>query len=100
MTRALGDELDLGTDEADIDLPARGARFDPEPAREKTRGVLAGGSFALLTVTVLTTLGVVASGTRTWNEMQGVAASVLPAVLSVVGTTLGFYFGTKSRESE
>jgi hypothetical protein len=82
----------------DVPRPRTGSQYDPEPAREHTRGRLAVSSFVLLVVTIGVILVVVASGYRTWDQMQGVAASLLPAVLSVVSSTLGFYFGARARE--
>ena len=82
----------------DVPTPRTGSQYDPEPAREHTRGRLAVGSLVLLVATVGLLLTVVAVGYRTWDEMQGVTASVLPAVLSVVSSTLGFYFGARARE--
>jgi hypothetical protein len=84
-----------------FDVPAARiiATFDPEPGREQTRGWLAVGSFLLLVATLGLVLAAVAGGLRTWQEMQGVAASVLPAVLGVVSSTLGFYFGARSTEA-
>ena len=87
----------LGDDLADIEDPRPARRFNPEPTREMARTALAAGSFLLLCAVVLVILLIVASGTRTWDEMQGVASAVLPAVLSVTGTSLGFYFGAKDR---
>jgi hypothetical protein len=81
-----------------VPAPRIVASFDPEPGREQTRGWLAVGSFLLLVATLGIVLGAVAGGLRTWQEMQGVAASVLPAVLGVVSSTLGFYFGARTRE--
>ena len=76
-----------------VPVPRARRRFDPEPRREQMRGWLAVGSFVLLLITVSTIVLVVALGLRSWQEMEGVAASILPSVLSVVGSTVGFYFG-------
>lgn len=91
---------DLGEATAEIVPPSPGRPYNPEPAREKMRSKLALWSFFLLVVCVGTILGVVAFGLQTWNEMQGVAASVLPAVLSVVSAILGFYFGAVTQERQ
>lgn len=80
-----------------VPAPRAGSRYDPEPSRERMRGWLAAGAFGLLSVTVTIILLAVALGARSWDQMHGVAASVLPAVVSVVGVTLGYYFGTRGR---
>lgn len=77
-----------------------GPTYNPDPSREHARGRLAAGSFLLLVVVVSVVLLTVALGGRTWQEMQGVAASVLPAVLGVVSSTLGFYFGARTQEDQ
>jgi hypothetical protein len=42
---------------------------------------------------------VVSAGWRTWNDIEGMTGTLLPAIVSVLGTTTGFYFGTKAGES-
>lgn len=69
--------------------------FDPAKSREITRGRLAAWSFALFSVVTLLLLLAVICDWRTWPDLEGLATSVLPVVVSVVGTTTGFYFGTK-----
>lgn len=86
---------DLGEPTAEIVPPRAGPRFNPEPQREKMRGRLALSAFILLVVCIVGILGVVAAGFRTWDQMEGVTASVLPAVLSTVSAILGFYFGSR-----
>lgn len=88
---------ELGPPEADISEPSAGDVYNPARDREKTRGALALRVFWLMAVVVTALMASVLSGFRTWDEIQGLAASVLPGVLSVVGTVLGFYFGSEKR---
>jgi hypothetical protein len=71
-------------------------RFDLTRSRERTRGALAVWSMALFTVMVLALTLPVVFGLRKWEDLQGLATSVLPVVVSVVGTITGFYFGIKA----
>lgn len=51
---------------------------------------------ALFSIIVCALAFAVIVGWRKWEELQGLATSVLPVVVSVVGTTTGFYFGIKA----
>lgn len=88
--------IDLGPPTAVIATP-RSEPYNPEPRRENIRGIVALASVALFAATVAVILVVVALGTRTWDDMEGVTAAVLPAVTTLMGSTVGFYFGTQDR---
>jgi len=92
------DSAEFGPPVADVFIPNVGPVFDPAPHREWTRRFLAIGVFLLLVATVGFILVPIILGVRTWNQMQGVAASVLPAVLSISGTVLAFYFATEEKK--
>lgn len=89
--------VDLGPAEHDFDVPTEGNVYNPDKDRERTRSVLALRVLWLLVAVVAALLGAVISGLREWNELEGLSASVLPGVLTVVGTVLGFYFGSTKR---
>lgn len=91
--------LYLGPAEANIERPhATGKEFDPSRARELMRGGVALASIGLFAFVVVLLCWAVVFNGRSWNDVQGIATSILPVVVSVVGTTTGFYFGTKSSE--
>ena len=90
----------LGPAEADITRPIAGGKYNPEPRRENIRGVLALGAFILFTMVIGVILISVAFGHRTWSDMEGVTAAVLPAVTTVVGSTVGFYFGARGQDGK
>jgi hypothetical protein len=95
--RSEGPIEDLGEPEAKISPPKPGRRWSQERARETTRGHLAIWSFVVFTFTVAALALPVVLGYRHWDDdLKGLATSVLPVVVGVVGTTTGFYFGTKS----
>ena len=82
-----------------IEVPFATGDFDPEPAREAVRGritlVVACTFFLvieLLSVRVCRCY-IPNSGHRSKKAMQ----AILPAVTSVLGTALGFYFGSQKR---
>lgn len=83
---------ELGPPLAEISLPDEGSIYQ---RREKTRSVLALGVFFLLVTVVLTILLAVVLGYRSWAELKDVSAFLLPPVVTVVGTVLGFYFGVE-----
>ena len=72
--------------------------YDPDPLREAVRA----------SVTVLTILifGYViwfyldqshTTGGESWHQVERAMEVILPAVTSVLGTALGFYFGSQKR---
>jgi hypothetical protein len=86
---------DLGPATTNTIYPVARKPFDPTKSREVTRGRLAAFSFALFAVITLLLVLAVICGWRTWDELEGLATSVVPVVVSVVGATTGFYFGVK-----
>lgn len=85
---------DLGAAEvAEFGLPREGGAYDPSRQREQIRSWLALGAGLLLVFTILLVTLPVVIGRRTWDDMEGLASTVLPAVLSVAGSIIGFYFG-------
>lgn len=89
---AVGDDLGPAVDDT---IYPTFKPFDPTRSRELTRGWLAAWSFGLFTLVTLLLTAAVVCGWRTWDEVEGLATSVVPVVVSVVGTTTGFYFGGK-----
>ena len=73
--------------------------YDERPEREQARGVLALGLLGLLILTVVGVLFFIA-----FDKLDGTALteSVLPAVVALAGTALGFYFGqnTTTRDED
>lgn len=94
--RNVPEPRDLGPPQVDLASPHPGATYDYTRDREAARARLATGSLVLLGL-VLGLVGLpVAVGSREWADMEGVAAALLPATLSVVGAAVGFYFGSGS----
>jgi hypothetical protein len=91
--------VNLGPPRADIEVPqASPNTYDPSKARELMRGAVALASIALFAFVVIALCWDVLFSRRDWKDVEGIATSVMPVVVSVVGTTTGFYFGTKSGE--
>jgi hypothetical protein len=72
--------------------------FDPTEARERLRGRLAMLGVAIFAGTILLLVVPVIAGWRTWNEIQGLAAAVLPAVSTIVSSAMVFYYSATNRE--
>ena len=72
--------------------------YDPSKTHEWIRGALALASFSLFTIFVLLITLAVICHWQEWANLKDLSTSVLPVVVSVVGTTTGFYFGTKSQK--
>ena len=72
--------------------------YDPEPARESIRGrITLAAAFTFFTVVSFYLIQSSRVGGTAWVQVKEAMQSVLPAVTSVLGTTLGFYFGSQKR---
>jgi hypothetical protein len=92
-----GEELEPSEVGKRILQPAEGQKwFARIRSQERTGGALAVWAMALFSVMVIALTLPVIAGWRKWWELQGPAASVLPVVVSLVGTIVGFYFGIKA----
>lgn len=72
--------------------------YDPTRTHEWIRGALALASFFLFIVFVLTITLADIFEWRGWDNLKDLSTMIMPVVVSVVGTTTGFYFGTKSQK--
>ncbi len=77
--------------------PRSGAVYNPSRDREKMRGGLATGLLSALIILIGSLVVVIASGRRTWDELEGVATLTFGPLVSLTATMLGFYFGQKDR---
>ncbi len=87
--------LDLGDAAANTIYPIANLPFNPAKSRETMRARLAAWSFILFALLIITLTASVVTGLRSWDQVQGLATSILPVVVSIVGATTGFYFGSK-----
>ena len=74
------------------------APYDPDRLREIIRGLVtlgAGVSFFIVIGFYL--VESVRTADPAWTRIKEAMQSVLPAVTSVLGTALGFYFGSQKR---
>ena len=72
--------------------------FDPEPDREKVRGrVTLAASLVFGIVLVAYLAGAFFASDAQWARIKDAMQSVLPAVTSVLGTVIGFYFGSQKQ---
>ena len=98
-TLAAPDDLGApGLDE--VPAPVAKRKYDPRKNRERVRGGLAAAAFTLFAVVVLALGYAVIVGHRKWDELEGMTTALLPAVVSVVSSITGFYFGAKSGDDQ
>lgn len=70
--------------------------YNPDHARELIRGSVAVIAIAAFTAVVIFYLWFAArSADPKWSQVKEATQSILPAVTSVLGTVLGFYFGSQ-----
>lgn len=84
-----------------IPAPLVGDPYDPEPDREKVRGRLTLATTLVFGLVVVLFLSGSFFGSEDhWNRIKDAMQSVLPAVASVLGTVIGFYFGSQKRKTQ
>ena len=77
------------------DIPEpRVVPYDPSPHRERFRGVLAMAFSLLLIVLVLLPIVLIAIDVINWEDIEGLMTLVFGSVVGIVGTVVGFYYGT------
>jgi hypothetical protein len=72
--------------------PPQTVPFDLTEARERQRGRLATLGFVLFSIVILMLMVPVIAGLRTWDQVQGLAAAILPTVSSIVSAAVVFYY--------
>jgi hypothetical protein len=84
------------------DQPSPGAELEPYNPQRKQESVRAWVTGALLgaLIALLFFAGIVAStGSKEhWDETKEMLQILLPAVTGLLGSALGFYFGTQSKK--
>lgn len=75
----------------------REEKYDPERARDRIRGPLAIGMVMLLGATMLLTYIWIAANWMNTGDAKDILGIVLPPVVALTGTVLGFYFGGTDR---
>ena len=69
-----------------------------EPARESVRGrITLVSSCTFLIVVAFYLLASLLAPSQQWPQVKEAMQATLPAVTSVLGTALGFYFGSQKR---
>lgn len=72
--------------------------YNPDPLREIIRGLVTLATASAFLIVVWFYLHQASVGSpESWTRMKEAMQSVLPAVTSVLGTALGFYFGSQKR---
>ena len=92
------DNGELGPAEAEVHEPTPGRNFDPDRHREIIRNILAITVAGLLVVVLLMRLVAVTVAGTPWSKLQGVVGAIVPGVIGIAGTILGFYFGTRGKQ--
>ncbi len=76
--------------------PFHTGNYDPDRAREGVRGTVAIIAIIMFLAVVIAYLTFAArSADTTWVRVKDAMQAILPAVTSVLGTVLGFYFGSQ-----
>jgi hypothetical protein len=95
-----------GDDELNLDLTQRPSRdigyrlepYDPEPRRDWVRATVTIG-LVIAFLLLMGDAGVAAFAVKEhWEQTKEMLQILLPALTGLLGSALGFYFGTKSGE--
>ena len=79
--------------------PLSSRDYDPERGREMIRGSVAITAMVIFALVIgfYIFFAAKASNETIWGHLKEAMQAVLPAVTSVLGTVLGFYFGSQKR---
>jgi heme/copper-type cytochrome/quinol oxidase subunit 3 len=77
--------------------PFQTKEYNPEQDREKIRGWVALAAAITFFAVVFFYLCEATRANGQWPQVKEAMQSVLPAVTSVLGTVVGFYFGSQKR---
>ena len=79
--------------------PVSTRTYNPERSRETIRGAVAITAMVIFALVIgfYIFYSVRASNATIWDHLKEAMQAVLPAVTSVLGTVLGFYFGSQKR---
>jgi Co/Zn/Cd efflux system component len=77
--------------------PFETKEFNSDEAREKVRGQVALAAAITFFAVAFFYLFEATRSTSQWPQIKEAMQSVLPAVTSLLGTVVGFYFGSQKR---
>jgi len=95
---AVGKPELVDVEEVDVSLPSKPAKevpYDPELSRDKVRGWLALALVVLLVAVIVAAWVTLWVGVVNEPEIKDLLGVLLPPVVALVGSALGFYFGGK-----
>lgn len=75
-------------------LEAQDKAYSPEQQRDRVRLVVAVGLLAILSYVVIFSTVEAASYPTHWTQTKEMLQIILPALIGIIGTVIGFYFGT------
>lgn len=76
-------------------VPFRTRSFNPDETREKVRGRSPCSPALFLIVVSIYLVSAIKSADTQWGHVKDAMQAIFPAVTSVLGTVLGFYFGSQ-----
>lgn len=95
-----------GDDELNLDLTQQPSRdvgfrlepYDPEPRRDWVRAAVTIGLVIAFIVLMVDAGAAAFAAKERWEQTKEMLQILLPALTGLLGSALGFYFGTKSGE--
>ena len=92
--RHLEPPIEVLVDDADdnVDYTPAERPYDPEPGRDKVRNRLALAIFSLFAVVIGAFMAPVILGYRSWQDLEGMAASIIPTVAAVFSAAVVFFY--------
>lgn len=73
---------------------------DPEERRDKVRAFTTGAFIILFGLTVLCSFAIVVFDGMVWTNVKDLLQIMLPTETALIGSVVGFYFGSRSTTSD
>lgn len=89
-------DLDAGATEIEDELEFDLRAYDPDPVRDRLRGLLALLLLAHVAVVVAVSLFLLWAKPWHWDKLKDFLSVVFAPLLTLLGTVIGYYFGVAS----
>jgi|GEM_PF-6981443 len=95
---------EIGPLNIEVDGPYVEANFsrdyDPRPQHDRVRAVVAFSFVGIFLITIILAFIVIMGFSNDWTNTKDLLQLILPAETALIGSAIGFYFGTQAAGSD